>query len=87
LETKNRNIGIVTDKELIIGEVYKIKILLKISDIVPDYINYPDENLPINSILDLVLEKNGFKVKFDEIIYIDQQDGIDLVEGNHFKFI
>lgn len=85
METKNNSI--ITDKELKIGKNYRIETLLKMSDILEEYKKYPDEDLPIGSKFDLILDEGGYSIEMEGITYIDQRDNIKLEEGTHFKFI
>ena len=57
------------------------------SDILEEYKKYPDEDLPIGSKLDLILEEGGYSIKKDGITFIDQSDNIILQEGKQFFII
>jgi hypothetical protein len=87
LEIKEKWIEFLSDVTLEIGKTFKIKTLKKMSQLIHEYEKYPDEDLPPNSYLDLIMTEEGFSLQLDGIVYIDQKDKIKLVEGIDFEFI
>lgn len=87
METKEKLIEFLSDVRLEIGKSYKIKTLKKMSQIIHEYQKYPDEDLPINSHLNLKFTEEGFSIELDGIVFIDQKDKVKLVEGIDFQII
>lgn len=87
METKEKLIEFLSDVRLEIGKSYKIKTLKKMSQIIHEYEKYPDEDLPPNSYLDLIMTEEGFSIELDGIVFIDEKDKVKLVEGVDFQII
>ena len=65
----------------------KIKLLKKLSEIEPSYLDYPDEDKDVGSIMELDYKPSGIYLEQSGRVFLSSEDQITLVEGQDFKFI
>jgi hypothetical protein len=66
----------------------KIKLLKKLSEIEPDYLDYPDEDKEVGSIMELDYTPSGIYLEQSGKVFLSDEDNkITLIEGVDFEFI
>ena len=67
---------------------YKIRLLQNLSDFVPSYLEYPEEDKEVGSLMDLTNVMGDMNLEQSGRVYISGSDSdIEMVEGTHFEFV
>jgi hypothetical protein len=65
----------------------KIKLLKKLSEIDLGYLDYPDEDKDVGSIMELVYTPSGIYLEQSSRVFLSSEDDVTLIEGVDFEFI
>ena len=65
----------------------RIMLLKKLSEIESSYLDYPDDDKDVHSIMELVYTPSGIYLEQSGIVFLSDEDEITLIEGVDFKFI
>ena len=65
----------------------KIKLLKRLSEIEPDYLEYPEEDKGVGSIMELDYTPSGIYLEQGGRVFLSDSDEIEMIEGVDFEFI
>lgn len=65
----------------------KIKLLKRLSEIEPNYLEYPEEDKVVGSIMELNYTPSGIYLEQCGRVFLSDSDEIEMIEGVDFEFI
>lgn len=65
----------------------KIKLLKRLSEIEPSYLEYPEEDKEVGSIMELDYTPSGIYLEQGGRVFLSDCDEIEMIEGVDFEFI
>lgn len=81
------NIKTRQKRKLELFEPVKIKLLRRLSEIDQSFLEYPEEDKEVDSIMELDYTPSGIYLEQSGIVFLSDSDEIEMIEGVDFEFI
>jgi hypothetical protein len=74
-------------RKLELFDPVEIKLLKRLSDIEPSYLEYPEEDKDVDSIMELCYTPSGIYLEQGGRVFLSDSNKIEIIEGIDFEFI